>query len=90
MVFGGSKDSTATVEGETDTGPRYSIAFFCHPVGTAALDSVPSERVKNFKPEEGTPIANPYAEKKVLTADEHLLMRLAASYGDLYKKEESK
>lgn len=87
VVFGGSKTATATVEGESDSGPRYSIAFFCHPAGTVALDPVPSERVRDFKPQEGTPNANPYAERKVLTADEHLHMRLAASYGDLYKEE---
>lgn len=70
--------------GETSVGPRYSIAFFCHPVGSAPLEPVPSERVKNFKPSEGTPNANPYAERKVMTADEHLFMRLKASYGTLY------
>ncbi|KAH6689588.1 2OG-Fe(II) oxygenase superfamily protein [Plectosphaerella plurivora] len=87
VVFGGSKTSTTIVDGETDTGPRYSIAFFCHPVGSVTLDPVPSDRVRGFKPDAGTPSANPYAEKKVLTADEHLHMRLAASYGDLYKSE---
>lgn len=72
------------VEGETSTGPRYSMAFFCHPVGAAPLEAVPSERVKNFVPAEGTPDENPYAERKVMTADEHLFMRLKASYGTLY------
>ena len=81
MVFNNSG-----VTGETNTGPRYSIAFFCHPVGTTPLEPVPSERVKNFKPTDGTANANPYAERKTLTADEHLYMRLSASYGDLYHK----
>ncbi|KAF6817282.1 2og-fe oxygenase [Colletotrichum sojae] len=83
VVFGGD----AAPSGETDSGPRYSMAFFCHPVGSVALDPVPSERVKGFVAPEGTPNANPYAERKVLTADEHLFMRLKESYKDLYKEE---
>ncbi|KAF7539982.1 hypothetical protein G7Z17_g12300 [Cylindrodendrum hubeiense] len=79
-------DGSVGVKGETSNGPRYSIAYFCHPVGSAPLEAVPSERVKNFVPSEGTPNANPYAERKVMTADEHLFMRLKASYGDLYDK----
>ncbi|KAF6823889.1 2og-fe oxygenase [Colletotrichum musicola] len=86
VVFGGD----AAPSGETDSGPRYSMAFFCHPVGSVALDPVPSERVKGFVAPEGTPHANPYAERKVLTADEHLFMRLRESYKDLYKEEEAK
>ncbi|TDZ34597.1 UPF0676 protein [Colletotrichum spinosum] len=82
VVFGGEG-----APGETDTGPRYSMAFFCHPVGSVALDAVPSERVKNFAPPEGTPNFNPYAERKVMTADEHLFMRLRESYKDLYKED---
>lgn len=74
------------MDGETNTGPRYSIAFFCHPVGDVRLESVPSDRVKSFVPKD-TPNANPYAERKVMTAEEHLFMRLKASYGDLYNKD---
>ncbi|KAB5575832.1 hypothetical protein GE09DRAFT_1169665 [Coniochaeta sp. 2T2.1] len=80
------------VDGESAAEPRYSIAFFCHPVGTARLEPVPSERVRAYVPakvkgvgkggeEEG---ANPYAERRVVTADEHLQMRLRASYLQLY------
>lgn len=79
-------DGSVAVEGETSSGPRYSIAFFCHPVGLTPLEPVPSDRVKNFVPSEGTPNANPYAERRVMTADEHLFMRLKESYGDLYDK----
>jgi isopenicillin N synthase-like dioxygenase len=78
------KDGSNGVDGESNIGPRYSIAFFCHPVGSTPLGVVPSERVKNFVPAKGTSNANPYAERKVVTADEHLYMRLKASYGDLY------
>ncbi|KAK2048954.1 2OG-Fe(II) oxygenase superfamily protein [Colletotrichum somersetense] len=82
VVFGGEG-----ADGETDTDPRYSMAFFCHPVGSVALDPVPSERVKGFVAPKGTPNANPYAERKVLTADEHLFMRLRESYKGLYEEE---
>ncbi|ODA79781.1 hypothetical protein RJ55_05375 [Drechmeria coniospora] len=77
--------------GESNSGPRYSIAYFCHPVGSARLEPVPSERVKNYIPVDDTPDVNPYAERKVMTADAHLLMRLKESYGTLYddKQEES-
>ncbi|KAF7554042.1 hypothetical protein G7046_g6919 [Stylonectria norvegica] len=80
------KEGETTIEGESSTGPRYSIAFFCHPVGSTALKPVPSERVRNFVPPQGTSNANPYSESKVMTADEHLFMRLKESYGDLYDK----
>ncbi|SPQ21777.1 03351adf-8b9e-453b-92a7-755ac27df3ac [Thermothielavioides terrestris] len=49
------------VEGEVDDGPRYSIAYFCHPFGGAELGPVPNE---------------------------HLQMRLRASYAQLYKGKE--
>lgn len=79
-------DGKSSVEGETSSGPRYSIAYFCHPVGAVPLEAVPSERVKNFTRKEGVEDTNPYAERKVMTADEHLFMRLKESYGDLYSK----
>lgn len=86
MIF--PKGGTNGIEGESSTDPRYSIAFFCHPVGTVTLDPVPSARVKNFDPTKGTPNANPYAERKTMTADEHLFMRLKATYGNLYDDKE--
>lgn len=75
-------------EGEGFEGDRYSIAFFCHPVGTARLERVPSEVVRRRRREgevgdgdgEGEE-----GERRVVTADEHLQMRLRASYLDLYK-----
>ena len=74
----------AVVEGESASEPRYSIAFFCHPVGTAKLEPVPSERVREYVPEGKGEVNNPYAERSVVTADEHLQMRLRASYLQLY------
>lgn len=78
------------VDGESASEPRYSIAFFCHPVGTARLEPVPSERVRSYVPptSDAGKAGNPYAERKVLTADEHLQMRLRASYLQLYDDKE--
>ena len=71
----GDEEAKARGEGDVD-GTRYSIAYFCHPFRGTELGVVPSERVKEFaaggsKKVEG----NPYAERRVLTADEHLQMR---------------
>ncbi|KAH8908710.1 2OG-Fe(II) oxygenase superfamily protein [Coniochaeta sp. PMI_546] len=87
VVFPGP--GKGVVDGETASEPRYSIAFFCHPVGTTQLTPVPSERVKNYvPPSDAGKAANPYSERKVLTADEHLQMRLRASYLQLYNDKE--
>ncbi|KAG6029644.1 hypothetical protein E4U41_000297 [Claviceps citrina] len=87
------RGDTGGVVGETSALPRYSIAYFCHPMDGALLEPVPSERVRAFVlPDEGLDDdanANPYARRKVLTAGEHLLMRLKESYGTLYKDEEA-
>ncbi len=83
VVFPGP--GNGLVDGETDAEPRYSIAFFCHPVGTMPLTVVPSERVKNFNAPKDASQGNPYAERKMITADEHLQIRLTASYLELYK-----
>ncbi|ORY71208.1 2OG-Fe(II) oxygenase superfamily protein [Pseudomassariella vexata] len=77
----------AAVEGESNREPRYSIAYFCHPANETKLTAVPSERVRGFKGGlEDAKEENPYAERKVMTADEHLQMRLQASYLELYEK----
>ena len=76
------------VNGETDAEPRYSIAYFSHPVGTCALTPVPSERVMTYAAPADPSLKNPYAERKVMTADEHLQMRLKASYLGLYDDKE--
>lgn len=83
--------SGGLLNGETDSEPRYSIAFFCHPIGTTTLEPVPSEMVKAHVPTDGAEWAargaNPDVERKAITADEHLQMRLQASYLQLYEKE---
>ncbi|KAK1760988.1 putative gibberellin 20 oxidase [Echria macrotheca] len=90
VVFPGGRGTEATVvEGETDSGPRYSIAYFCHPVGSMPLTPVPSERVRRFiaeHPAEGDD--NGGKDGKVVTADEHLHMRLRASYLQMYPEKE--
>ncbi|ATY60736.1 2OG-Fe(II) oxygenase [Cordyceps militaris] len=87
VAFGGDE-----VDGESAADPRYSIAFFSSPSPSTVLGVVPSERVRNFVPRSSnsssSDSANPYAERRVMRADEHLRMRLAETYGDLYKKEE--
>lgn len=73
--------------GEDDEQPRYSIAFFCHPVGSTTLEAVPSERTRDYRPREGLVRGgNPDVARKAITADEHLQMRLQASYLQLYEK----
>lgn len=75
------------VNGESNTEARYSIAFFCHPAHDTKLSTVPSKRVMEFGGVvDGAKEGNPYAERKVLTANEHLQMRLQESYADLYEK----
>ena len=66
------------VAGEGFAGDRYSIAFFCHPVGETRLGAVPSEVVR-------ARAGGKEGEGGVMTADEHLDMRLRASYIELYK-----
>ncbi|RFU34995.1 hypothetical protein B7463_g1398, partial [Scytalidium lignicola] len=60
---------------------RYSIAFFCHPVNNTVLDPVPSERVKTLSGKGGKNVEG-------MTAEEHLLSRLKATYLDLYTDQE--
>ncbi|ESZ94874.1 hypothetical protein SBOR_4750 [Sclerotinia borealis F-4128] len=69
----------------SEIADRYSIAYFCHPVGSTVLESVPSERVKRFGEENGE------GERKKgerITADEHLMGRLRATYLGMYGNED--
>ncbi|KAF5877232.1 putative 2og-fe oxygenase protein [Botrytis fragariae] len=68
----------------TEIADRYSIAYFCHPVGTTVLESVPSERVQKFGEANGE-IERKKGEK--ITADEHLMGRLRATYAGLYEED---
>lgn len=62
---------------------RYSIAYFGHPVDDTVLEPVPSERVKALKSAEGV---GPELGKPI-TAHEHLMSRLKATYLGLFKDE---
>ncbi|KAI0592847.1 2OG-Fe(II) oxygenase superfamily protein [Biscogniauxia sp. FL1348] len=87
VTFGGPGNASGTglTTGESTTEPRYSVVFFCHPAGKTLLTAVPSERVENFQGSlDDAKAGNPYAERKVMTADEHLQMRLQATYLQLY------
>ncbi|KAH8652405.1 hypothetical protein BX600DRAFT_472504 [Xylariales sp. PMI_506] len=76
-----------SVEGESNRDPRYTLVFFCHPADETRLTAVPSRRVQAFEGSLGNASeSNPYAERTVLTADEHLQMRLQASYLELYNQ----
>jgi isopenicillin N synthase-like dioxygenase len=65
---------------------RYSIAYFGHPVGSTVLEAVPSEVVSQLKGLNGV---GP-EEKPAMTADEHLMDRLKATYLGLYKDDDVK
>ena len=80
VVFHGDKGKENVVVGESDAEPRYSIAFFCHPVGSTPLTPVPSERVRKFKAENGESVDGDAANGKVMTADEHLMSRFVTPF----------
>jgi len=71
--------------GSTSTD-RYSIAYFCHPLDEAKLEAVPSSIVRavaddrRARDKDGSDRAVDSRER-VLTAKEHLMMRLAETYG---------
>ena len=56
---------------------RYSMAYFCHPLNDAELIAVPSKKVEQF---EGG-VDGMKKGEKTLTAKDHLLERLTATYG---------
>lgn len=83
-VVGYSEGEEVTPEGRA--GDRYSIAFFCHPCRDIELVPVPSDTVrKQIRERQGKHIeahaASENKHGKVLTANEHLQGRLAATYG---------
>ncbi len=56
---------------------RYSIAYFCHPLDDARLDPVPSNKVQDHAAKTGKGSTR---NGTVLTAKDHLMERLAATY----------
>lgn len=73
-------------KGATGAADRYSIAYFGHPVDDTVLEPVPSELVRKLEAANGV---GPELEKPI-TAREHLLSRLKATYKGLYRDEEGK
>ncbi|KAK8232018.1 oxidoreductase [Phyllosticta capitalensis] len=57
---------------------RYSMAFFCHPVDDAKLVPIPSPIIRNQVRGGDDGVSE---RTQVLTAKDHLLERLAATYG---------
>ena len=71
-----------TVNGDRHgSGDRYSIAFFLHPNRDTPLVPIPSPLIQALGKGAGNGMG------KVLTANEHLKSRLAATYG--WRKEEA-
>jgi isopenicillin N synthase-like dioxygenase len=58
---------------------RYSIAYFCHPANDTELVQVPSPVISNVL--EGEKTRSDQEVNHVMTAEEHLKFRLAATYG---------
>ncbi|KAI1098955.1 2OG-Fe(II) oxygenase superfamily protein [Jackrogersella minutella] len=84
--------SSDVTDGESTHDPRYSVVYFCHPANDTPLEPVPSQRVAAFHGHDEAAKAyidsNPYAERKVLTALEHLQTRLRATYLEMYENGE--
>lgn len=62
-----------------DAGDRYSVAYFCHPLDDVLLEPVPSTLVEQR-------VKKKTEQERVITAREHLMNRLAASYSIDNKK----
>jgi isopenicillin N synthase-like dioxygenase len=69
--------------GEEAAEDRYSIAYFGHPIGETVLEPVPSEKVKALAGKGSSRV-------EAMTAHEHLMNRLKATYLGMYKDEEGK
>jgi isopenicillin N synthase-like dioxygenase len=59
---------------------RYSMAFFCHPAHKTPLEGVPSRRVQEREGWEGQ---KEQRGQGVITAEEHLMNKLRASYKEV-------
>ena len=61
------------------TDDRYSVAYFCHPASDTKLVPIPGEMIKARVAERGNEDTD--EPPKVITAEQHLNSRLAATYG---------
>lgn len=66
-------------KGTSPLEDRYSLAYFCHPLDDAELEPVPSELVQARIAEAGTQRVTTNNGKPI-TAKDHLMERLAATY----------
>lgn len=73
-------------QGKAGGEDRYSMAYFGHPVGRTKLEVIPSEMVSKA----GEARKSEVGDGKVLTADDHLMSRLKASYLSMYKDDKGK
>jgi isopenicillin N synthase-like dioxygenase len=62
-------------EDEVDESDRYSIAYFCHPLDEVLLEPVPSRIVEEYEKRNGK-----REGREAITAGEHLMRRLKATY----------
>lgn len=60
---------------------RYSIAYFCHPANDTELVPVPSQKISSRDANDQQGIRRKHDVSNVLTAEQHLKFRLAATYG---------
>lgn len=60
---------------------RYSIAYFCHPANDTKLVPVPSQKISTRDAGDSQGIRSKQDVGDVLTAEQHLKFRLAATYG---------
>ncbi|KAI4867240.1 2OG-Fe(II) oxygenase superfamily protein [Hypoxylon rubiginosum] len=85
---------SSLARGESAADPRYSIVYFCHPTDATPLTPVPSARVEaagsSGVRRGGDNSSNPHAERRVLTAAEHLQMRLRETYLQMYADGDAK
>ncbi|KAH7418988.1 oxidoreductase-like protein [Cadophora sp. MPI-SDFR-AT-0126] len=68
-------------QGKEGGDDRYSIAYFGHPVGSTVLEPVPSKMVQELSGVNAGVSTGVHA----MTADEHLMSRLKATYLGMYK-----
>jgi isopenicillin N synthase-like dioxygenase len=73
-------------QGKEGGEDRYSIAYFGHPIGSTVLEPVPSEKVKALAGVDG----GVGIGVEAMTADEHLMSRLKATYLGMYQDGEEK
>ena len=62
---------------KNEAGDRYSLAYFCHPLDDALLEPVPSAIVQKYMQQTGKSGSR---DGKALTAKDHLMERLNATY----------